>query len=396
MVGWSMRKVMVAAAGLLLLAGCGLNGTDNEKSEGKTTQAAAPSGDETLLSRDPTSGQAVREDIPDAEARPTMQLQVVLERLGFGPGVIDGKEGLSTRNALAGFQEANDLAETGKLDDATKAALAGWSNIPATRVVTIPESWGAITFAPTPDKPEDQAKLTQLGYQTLDEKLAERFHTTVETLALLNPGGRPARAGETPTPAAPSPSPSASPSGPPPALFRAGQQIRVPNVGADRIDAAAVDDKAWLATLTSLGVGTTQAKVTRVVVSKSKGTLKAFDKDDKLVALFTVTSGSSHDPLPLGEWGINVVSKNPPFAYNPELFWDVPDHEEKQMLPPGPNGPVGVVWIDLTKEHYGIHGTPEPQTIGRSQSHGCVRLTNWDAARLALMVSGSTKVLFET
>jgi lipoprotein-anchoring transpeptidase ErfK/SrfK len=178
-------------------------------------------------------------------------------------------------------------------------------------------------------------------------------------------------------------------------MFRAGQQVRVPNIGADRIDAAAVDDRKWLATLVSLGVGSDQAKATRIVVSKSKGTLKAFDAQDKLVALFTLTSGSSHDPLPLGTWGINGVSKNPPFVYDPTLFWDVPDHEEKQQLPPGPNGPVGVVWIDLTKEHYGIHGTPEPQTIGRAESHGCVRLTNWDAARLAQMVSGSTKVLFE-
>lgn len=390
-----MRKVMSAAAGFMLLAGCGLNGTDNEKDKNEGSQvASAPTGDDALLSNDPATGAAAQQTIPDAEARPTMQLQVVLERLGFGPGVIDGKEGISTRNALAGFQEANGQTATGKLDEATKAALKGWTNIAATRVVTIPEDWGRIAFQPVPEEPADQAKMTQLGYESLDEKLAERFHTTVEVLAQLNPGGRPARAGETPA-ATPSPTPSASPSGPPPALFRAGQQIRVPNVGADRIDAASIDDKAWLATLTSLGVGTTQAKVTRVVVSKSKGTLKAFDKDDKLVTLFTVTSGSSRDPLPLGEWGINVVSKNPPFTYNPELFWDVPDHEEKQQLPPGPNGPVGVVWIDLTKEHYGIHGTPEPQTIGRSQSHGCVRLTNWDAARLALMVSGSTKVLFE-
>lgn len=393
-----MRNVMGAAAGLLLLAGCGLNGADNDKDDEKSSSVAtAPAGDELLLSHDPAPGAAAREDIPDSEARPTMQLQVVLERLGFGPGVIDGKEGLSTRNALAGFQEASDLAETGKLDDATKASLARWSNIPATRVVTIPETWGSIRFAATPEKPEEQAKLTQLGYQTLDEKLAERFHTTVEVLAQLNPGGQPAQAGATPaaSPASPAPSPSASPSGPPPAMFRAGQQIRVPNVGADRIDAASVDDKAWLTTLTSLGVGTAQAKVTRVVVSKSKGTLKAFDENDKLVALFTVTSGSRRDPLPLGQWGINVVSKNPPFTYNPELFWDVPDHEEKQQLPPGPNGPVGVAWIDLTKEHYGIHGTPEPQTIGRAESHGCVRLTNWDVARLAQMVSTSTKVLFE-
>ena len=130
------------------------------------------------------------------------------------------------------------------------------------------------------------------------------------------------------------------------------------------------------------------------MVDKSGGWLKAYDEADKLVAAFTVSTGSEHDPLPLGEWGVTGKAYNPPFAYDPELFWDVPDSEEDQQLPPGPNGPVGVVWIDLTKEHYGIHGTPAPESVGRAQSHGCVRLTNWDAARLAQMVSGSTKVEF--
>jgi lipoprotein-anchoring transpeptidase ErfK/SrfK len=171
--------------------------------------------------------------------------------------------------------------------------------------------------------------------------------------------------------------------------------IRVPNVGADRIEASAVQDKGWQQTLASLGVGTDQPEVSRIVVDRSDGWLKAYDESNKLVAMFTVTTGSENDPLPIGEWGINGVAHNPPFAYNPELFWDVPDTEEKQQLPPGPNGPVGVVWIDLTKENYGIHGTNAPETIGRAESHGCVRLTNWDAARLAQMVDGSTDVIFQ-
>jgi lipoprotein-anchoring transpeptidase ErfK/SrfK len=99
--------------------------------------------------------------------------------------------------------------------------------------------------------------------------------------------------------------------------------------------------------------------------------------------------------LPLGNWKVTGIGHNPHFAYNPELFWDVPDTDDKQQLPPGPNGPVGVVWIDLDKEHYGIHGTNAPESIGRVESHGCVRLTNWDAARLAQMVRTGTKVVFE-
>ena len=169
----------------------------------------------------------------------------------------------------------------------------------------------------------------------------------------------------------------------------------MPNIGGDRIDPSRVEDKTWQATLASLGVGTDQPHVSKIVVDKSGGWLKGYDDSGKLVAMFTVTTGSQHDPLPLGTWGITTVSHNPHFNYNPDLFWDADSSDTKQRLPPGPNGPVGVVWIDLTKEHYGIHGTPEPQTIGRTQSHGCVRLTNWDAARLAQMVDTKTKVVFQ-
>ena len=142
-------------------------------------------------------------------------------------------------------------------------------------------------------------------------------------------------------------------------------------------------------------MGSEQPEAARVVVDRSESWLKAYDEAGKLLAMYTVTSGSGRDPLPLGEWGITGVSHNPPFNFDPDLFWDVPDSEAEQQIPPGPNGPVGVVWIDLTKEHYGIHGTPEPQNIGVTQSHGCVRLTNWDAARLAGMVDTSTEVIFQ-
>ena len=118
-----------------------------------------------------------------------------------------------------------------------------------------------------------------------------------------------------------------------------------------------------------------------------KGKPVALDPDGKVMARYPATVGSEHDPLPIGTWKINGVSWNPSFAYNPELFWDSEPTDEKAKLPPGPNGPVGVVWIDLSKPHYGIHGTPEPSTIGKTQSHGCIRLTNWDAAELAQMVS---------
>ncbi|ALE16289.1 hypothetical protein AMC99_00990 [Altererythrobacter epoxidivorans] len=407
-----MRRLLASAA-LLALVACGSPDTSGDEAAAeadRTANATTQNLADAMASDDDGESTDKSLDIPDSEDRPVMQLQVVLDRLGFGPGVIDGKTGMSTENALRGFQEANDLEITGENDEATTKALAQWDRIPATRIVTIPDNWGSLSFEEIPDDPAKQAEMEGMGYETLDEKLAERFHTTLEVLRQLNPGGRPAGISDgnsegnsaTPNPSSKSSSAGeAAESDPPPtkrpgdSYFQAGQQIRVPNIGADKITKGAVSDDGWRSTLASLGVGSDQPDVSKIVVSKSAGTLKAYDMGGKLVALFTVTTGSSHDPLPLGEWGITGVAHNPPFAYNPELFWDVSDDEEKQQLPPGPNGPVGVVWIDLTKEHYGIHGTPEPQTIGRTQSHGCVRLTNWDAARLAEMVSGSTKVIFE-
>lgn len=370
-----MRNVLFLPL-FLSLAACGTDPSGGSANKGDA--AAAPTAAE-----DPLAAHDEAPPEPQDIERPTMQAQVVLDRLGFTPGVIDGEEGLSTRNALTGFQEASGLPKSGKLDEATRKALAQWTNIPATRTVTVPADFVAGAFAPLPESPEDQARLPAMGYESLDEKLAERFHTTVAVLRRLNLVIEP-----------PAPSGTAS-DAPPITSFRAGQKLRVPNVGHDRIAPGSVKDAGWARTLASLGVGSDQPRAEKIVVSKSKGTLKAYDGTGKLVAMFTATMGSRHDPLPLGSWNVKGTAYNPPFHYNPALFWDADNSESKQVLPPGPNGPVGVAWIDLDKPHYGIHGTPEPQTIGRAESHGCVRLTNWDVARLAQMVRPGTKVLFE-
>jgi lipoprotein-anchoring transpeptidase ErfK/SrfK len=411
-----MRNLFAAVL-LMALAACGSQGGGKAQQQASATPHATSvqrAGADSMASHDPAVGQLAKADIPDPQPRPTMQAQVVLDRQGFGPGVIDGKMGISTTNALQGFQEAHGLPVSGKLDVATQQALAQWNNIPATRVVRIPQEWGQTKYVKIPKGEDQQAKLQSLGYQSLDERLAERFHTTAAVLDQLNPNGQPAGMngaalagggeataqgnGKAATAAAASPTPSPGPSvsrDPTQSIYHAGQLVRVPNVGSDQIDPEQVQDKDWLATLASLGVGTTQPHVSKIVVSKHGGWLKGYDKAGKLVAMFTVTTGSQHDPLPLGTWGITTISRNPHFNYNPDLFWDAKPTDKEARLPPGPNGPVGVVWIDLTKEHYGIHGTPEPQTIGRTESHGCVRLTNWDAARLAQMVDTSTKVVFE-
>jgi len=304
------------------------------------------------------------------EARPVMQLQVVLDRQGFSPGVIDGREGMSLTTALRGFQRAKGLTETGRLDEPTRAALASWDRIPSTRTVTIDAALAAGPFiGPVPREPEDQARLASLGYADLTEKLAERFHTNADTIRALNPA------------------PGFAP--------REGVQIVVPNIGGGPVGADASDDAGWRATLTGLGVAGEQPRAARIVVDKSEKVLMAFDADNRLIAQFPATMGSAHDPLPLGQWEIRGIARNPPFHYNPDLFWDADPGDRRLTLPPGPNSPVGVVWIDLSREHYGIHGTPEPQTIGRTASHGCIRLTNWDAARLAQMVRAGVAATFQ-
>lgn len=398
------RISCLAASSFLALSACSFeDSTDDERTvePAETGTAAADYGYETYGEDNLADSMASNDDaanaetdaaagIPDSEERPIMQAQVVLDRIGFGPGVIDGKMGMSTENALRGFQEANDLAITGALDEATKNALARWERIPATRVVTIPEAWGATQYRELPSEVPEQADMERLGYETLEERLAERFHTTIEVLQALNPGGRPA--GSSAEVASPSPTPTARGSEDDSSLFAAGQQVRVPNIGADRIVPGSLESRDWQRTLASLGVGTEQPEVDRIVVSKAGKTLKAY-RGTELVAQFTVTSGSREFPLPLGEWDILGEAYNPPYSYDPEVLGK--GDGESYRLPPGPNSPVGVVWIDLSKEHYGIHGTSDPQSIGRVQSSGCVRLTNWDAARLSQMVSQDTQVVFE-
>jgi len=135
------------------------------------------------------------------------------------------------------------------------------------------------------------------------------------------------------------------------------------------------------------------ARELTITVTDRTKTLEVKDASGAVVFHAPVTVGSENDPLPVGEWKVNGVSRNPVFNYNPKLFWDGDPTHAKAKIPAGPNNPVGVAWIDLNKEHYGIHGTPEPARIGYTESHGCIRLSNWDVMRLAAMVSPGTKVV---
>lgn len=298
---------------------------------------------------------------------PQLGVEVALDRLGFSSGVIDATATRFDAAALRAFQSASGIAPSGQLDPATLAALQR-ANVAPVRTVRIPTAFAAGPFvADLPRETAKQAGFDRLGYRDLGEALAERFHTTPELLVALNP---------------------------PDTRFAAGGTIRVPNVADVKPSTLEPDPRGWSTTLMLLGVSPVQPRAERIVVSKSAGTLQVFDARDRLIAHFPVTTGSAHDPLPLGDWTVLGVSRNPDYHFNPKLFWDAKDNQPDRLLKPGPNSPVGVVWIDLSKEHYGIHGTPEPALIGRTESHGCVRLTNWDAARLAQMVGPKVKVSF--
>ncbi|MCW3847807.1 L,D-transpeptidase [Sphingomonas sp. LB-2] len=298
-----------------------------------------------------------------------LQIQVILDHLGFSPGVLDGRRGQSLTAALRGFQTSRGLKVTGKDDAETLEALKPYRGLRATRNLYLtPDALSGPFVHPMPKDPAEQGKLVSLGYRGPLEKLAEMFHTTPAVLRALND---------------------------PKALLQPGTVLVFPNALPTSRAYPAEFDPDWRKTLNDLNVDAVQPIGAKIVVDRSEKVLKVYDAEDRLVAQFSATMGSRHDPLPIGRWKIQGADYNPRFHYNPELFWDVSDRKAKVQLPPGPNGPVGVVWLDLNKPHYGIHGTPEPQTIGRAESHGCIRLANWDAARLALMVKPGTPAVFQ-
>jgi lipoprotein-anchoring transpeptidase ErfK/SrfK len=302
--------------------------------------------------------------------------QVLLDSAGFSPGVIDGKNGSSFKDALHGFQEANGLDATGKLDGPTRTALLKTSKVSTAYVKLGPDDVNSTYVYPLPSDPEKQYQYKFLGYRNMLEKVAERYHTTPATVVALNG---------------------------PDKLIGLGQMLRLPNVVPASRDYKGSDDKA-VRLMDLLNVDGNQPKGDYVVVDKSDRVLKVFSGPKpakgevtagRLVAQFPVTMGSEHDPLPIGTWKVQTFSFLPPFHYQPNLFWDAKDTSKEHMLAPGPNGPVGVAWLDLTKEHYGIHGTPNPEKIGKTESHGCLRMTNWDVMRLAriMMKPGFTAIM---
>jgi lipoprotein-anchoring transpeptidase ErfK/SrfK len=304
--------------------------------------------------------------------------QVLRDAAGFSPGVIDGKKGMSLTEAIRGFQESRGLDTTGKLDTATRQALLQGARPSTVNVKLGPDDVKSAYIYPLPKDPEQQYKLPFLGNRNMLEKVAERYHTTPATVVALNG---------------------------PQALIGLGQVLRLPNVVPVSRDYSGVPGNGGRL-MSLLNVDGRQPTGSYIVIDKSAGVLKVYSGPvpgagevpsyGPLLAQFPVTIGSTRDPLPIGTWKVTTFAFLPPFHYQPNLFWDAKDTAKEHRLAPGPNGPVGVAWLDLTKEHYGIHGTPEPSTIGKTESHGCIRMTNWDVIRLArIMMKPGFPAIFQ-
>lgn len=290
----------------------------------------------------------------------TLHIQLLLDRAHFSPGIIDGAWGINAAKALAFF--ANPEGAGGgdtpplisSLDKATYGRLreaAGPAPLLDRYAITEQDLQGP--FVSIPDTVYAQAELTCLCYSSAIEAIAEKFHTSEALLAQLNPRVKLNN-------------------------LAGGTQLVVPNI-PDPTAASPMDTMI----------------VARLIISKQGYWTHAVNAAGRILYHFPSTLGAGYDPSPTGDFRVTGIARDPAFHYQPRLFAEVPDTKTEAHLPPGPNSPVGVVWMALSKPHYGIHGTASPQTIGYANSHGCVRLTNWDALQLSDIVDSGTPVQFK-
>jgi lipoprotein-anchoring transpeptidase ErfK/SrfK len=281
---------------------------------------------------------------PGARGSAVVRAQILLNRAHFSCGQIDGNFGSNLQKTVTAYQNERQLPSTGVVDAATWTALNADQAPPLISYSITPDDETG-PFIQIPKDLVKQAKLPAMGYTSPLQELAERFHASPTLLQALNPGVD---------------------------FTQAGAPLTVPNA-----------------------ITMPPGQAATIYVSKSESSVRATDAGGKLLAFYVATIGSEHDPLPIGDWKVLGVKRDPVFHYDSRLFWDAHQREEKADIRPGPNNPVGVVWIDLSKEHYGIHGTPDPSLVGHAQSHGCIRLTNWDAMELSNMVKPGTPTILK-
>ncbi len=279
--------------------------------------------------------------LPEARSAFITKLQILLNRAGSNSGVIDGKAGENVKKAIQGYEEMQGLLPTGVMTAGLWSQLQ--SKDPVTKVYIIKTVDVEKLVDSIPDDYVEKSKMAWLGYTSGAEAIAEKFHMDKDFLIVLNPG----------------------------ATFTVGESVLVADPGPPHTKA-----------------------VTRIIADKANKRLVAYADGDKPYLIYPATIGSEATPSPEGTHEVRAIAEFPTYTYNPAVNFQQGENNKILIIPPGPNGPVGSIWIDLTEPTYGIHGTPEPSQISKTSSHGCVRLTNWAAAELAKLVKPGVKVTF--